>query len=141
MVVTYILIAIAIFIVLTETVKMIVRRTLGVSKRKIKPFRPYRINDRHGSIIIWIRLTAAFIGLFVFPLASLLSNIHFLYYFISLIVTYSIIELLTTAHFEYWHSNTPRRAFVTLSEAGMILLAGILFFVFNVPESLAEYKD
>ncbi|MDQ0159771.1 hypothetical protein [Alkalibacillus salilacus] len=141
MVVTYILIALVTFGVLTETIKMIVRRTLGVSKRKLKPFQLYRINDRQGTIIIWIRLIAGFLLLFIGPIALPYFTFHFLYFLVGVIISIGLIELLTTAHFEYWHSDTPRQAFVTVSEAGMILLAGVLFFVFNVPELVLAYKD
>ncbi|MET3683163.1 hypothetical protein ABID56_001254 [Alkalibacillus flavidus] len=132
----YIILFIMTFVLLTEFVKWSVRRALNVQNIKRKPFsfEPYKINDLHYKIKTWMRIGYAFCLFFILPATMAMAQDSLLHIWLVFIIGISLAGPLRDAHFEYWHSDTPMRAFVTLSEGGMILLAGIFIFVFNVPE-------
>jgi hypothetical protein len=117
------LIVIIVFI-LISIVKLVLRKLFKIEKVKREWFSYNHINELHGKIDKWIRITTT-ISLISFSWVLLFYNEDLMYLFLIGIVFFTVVDYGVRAFFEWKHSEYPKQAILTMAEM-LILVTAIM---------------
>jgi hypothetical protein len=120
------LIVIIVFI-LISIVKLVLRKLFKIEKVKREWFSYNHINELHGKIDKWIRITTT-VNMIVFSWVLIFYSKDLLYLFLIGLVFFTVVDYGVRAFFEWKHSEYPKQAILTMAEM-LILVTAILTMI------------
>jgi Domain of unknown function (DUF4181) len=120
------IIVVGVFI-LISIVKLILRKLFKIEKVKREWFSYNHINDLHGKIDKWIRITTT-ISLISFSWVLLFYIEDLMYLFLIVVGFFTVVDYGVRGFFEWKHSEYPKQAILTMAE--MLILVTAILMVF-----------
>ncbi|WP_110938451.1 DUF4181 domain-containing protein [Salipaludibacillus neizhouensis] len=114
------LISIIVFI-LISVVKVLLRKVLKIEKVKREFFSYNHINKLHR-IIHWILRIITMIT-YCFLLYMMIYQESSIYLFIVLLITFTVLEYVVRAFFEWKYTQHPKQSIITISEMLLLVTA------------------
>jgi Domain of unknown function (DUF4181) len=112
---------------LISIVKLVLRKLFKIEKVKREWFSYNHINDLHGKIDKWIRITTT-VNMIVFSWVLIFYSKDLLYLFLIGVVFFTVVDYGVRAFFEWKHSEYPKQAILTMAEM-LILVTAILTMI------------
>jgi hypothetical protein len=120
-------IIVIIVFILISIVKLVLRKLFKIEKVKREWFSYNHINDLHGKIDKWIRITTT-VNMIVFSWVLIFYSKDLLYLFLIGVVFFTVVDYGVRAFFEWKHSEYPKQAILTMAEM-LILVTAILTMI------------
>jgi Domain of unknown function (DUF4181) len=117
-------IIVIIVFILISIVKLVLRKLFKIEKIKREWFSYNHINDLHGKIDKWIRITTT-VNMIVFSWVLIFYGKDLLYLFLIGIVFFTMVDYGVRAFFEWKHSEYPKQAILTVAEM-LIMVTAIM---------------
>ncbi|WP_175987358.1 DUF4181 domain-containing protein [Bacillus sp. Marseille-Q1617] len=122
-------IIVMIVFILISIVKLVLRKSFRIEKVKKDWFSYNYINDLHGKIDKWIRITTT-ITLLGLSWFLLFYNEDLMYFYLFAVVFFMVVDYGVRAFFEWKQSDHPKQAILTLAE--MLIIVTAIFVVFQI---------
>jgi hypothetical protein len=120
-------IVVIIVFILISIVKLVLRKLFKIEKIKREWFSYNHINDLHGKIDKWIRITTT-VNMIVFSWVLVFYGKDLLYLFLIGVVFFAVVDYGVRAFFEWKHSEYPKQAILTVAEM-LILVTAIMTLI------------